>query len=69
MPVVWHGTELEARELAIALQRYCSCRVEVGGPTVACAGHAAYERDQRFLDGLVFARRAAAILRREELRA
>ena len=65
--VLWHGTRAEALELLDALDRHCACRVTPDGVRVsACAPHEMLSGDQRAMDGLLFVRRIAARLRREE---
>jgi hypothetical protein len=56
----WHGTERELNVLLCVLDRHCSCLVG------HCASHALVWTDQTTLDRLVFARRIADCLRREE---
>jgi hypothetical protein len=56
----WPGTAVELGALLEAIDRYCSCFVG------RCAAHKLLLTDQATLDRLVFARRIAARLRREE---
>jgi hypothetical protein len=64
---IWHGTHEESFALLAAVARHCGCEFS---PTderlTTCAPHRMLVDDQRALDGLVFARRIAARLRREE---
>jgi hypothetical protein len=66
--VVWHGTQLEARELQVAVAYYCTCRFNemVGDVIEECPTHNMLQRDQRALDGLLFARHIVEELRNEE---
>lgn len=67
----WHGTEQQATELREAVEHNCDCaRDGQGNLTRRCALHAAAytDPDQRFLDGLLFARSMAARLSAEEWR-
>jgi len=65
--VLWHGTQTEALELLQALSRNCSCVVTAEGVRLsACPPHEMLSFEQRAIDGLLFARRIAARLRREE---
>jgi len=65
--VLWHGSQTEALELLQALSRNCSCVVSPEGMRLAtCAPHEMLARDQRAIDGLLFARRIVARLRHEE---
>ena len=63
----WRGTASEQRDLLAALQRHCSCAYTQGRRTSVCAGHRMLVEDQRALDGLLFVRRLADRLRREEV--
>jgi len=57
---IWHGTGSEAEALMEALAHNCSCEHDAQGQRIrVCAGHAALVHDQRFMDGLVYARRIA----------
>jgi hypothetical protein len=62
----WHGKPSELRDLLTAVQRHCSCVYAQGACTSVCAGHRLLVEDQRALDGLLFVRRLADRLRREE---
>ncbi len=65
--VVWHGTLNERRDLSKAVRRYCACEFGLMGVRLSkCASHHMLTEDQRALDGLLFARRIAGRLRREE---
>jgi hypothetical protein len=65
--VQWTGTREARRELLAAARRHCACSRDGDGIIqTACAAHLMLVRDQRALDGLVFARRIAARLRAEE---
>lgn len=67
MTVEFHGTPDEAEALQIALGRNCSCQYDGGGFRVeTCAPHRALIEDQRFVDHMLFARRTADKLLREE---
>jgi hypothetical protein len=67
-PVVWHGTEREAAELAETGHRYCTCEVEPTSGVVVnvCPVHEAMFRDQHFVDELLFLRSIRGRLLREE---
>jgi len=63
----WHGTSEESLALIAAIAHNCACefglmgiRLNAGGP------HQMLSRDQRALDGLLFARHMARRLRAEE---
>ena len=65
--VVWHGTEQESSDLVDAVTRNCACVFDpLGGRRTVCAPHRMLVQDQRALNGLLFARRIADRLRREE---
>jgi hypothetical protein len=63
-PLVFHGTEAEAKDLAVAVERNCGCArlrdIGAAEPTL-CSAHAmllgASRADQRALDGLIYVRR------------
>jgi hypothetical protein len=57
---IWHGTEDELSALVSAVDNHCTC---VMG---RCAAHALLVSDQAALDRLIFVRRIANCLRREE---
>jgi hypothetical protein len=65
MTVTWHGRAAEYRDLVSAVGRNCCCEYGMGARTRGAAHHMIAE-DQRALDGLLFARRMADRLRREE---
>jgi hypothetical protein len=65
MTVTWHGRAAEYRDLVSAVGRNCCCEYGMGART-QCAAHHMIAEDQRALDGLLFARRMADRLRREE---
>jgi hypothetical protein len=62
----WHGTEQEARELLAIVAQHCACVWSGPLRRSCCASHQLLIQDQRVLDGLIFARRLADRLRREE---
>jgi hypothetical protein len=65
--VLWHGSQTEALELLQALSHNCSCVVTAEGVRLStCPPHEMLSSEQRAVDGLLFARRIAAQLRREE---
>ena len=65
--VVWHGTQQESFDLVNAIARNCTCEFGLMGVRLAtCAPHRMLTEDQRALNGLLFARRMAERLRREE---
>jgi hypothetical protein len=65
--VLWHGSQTEALDLLQALSRHCSCVVSAEGVRVStCPPHQMLSVDQRAIDGLLFARRIAVRLQREE---
>jgi hypothetical protein len=67
MQVVWHGTQQESYDLINAIARNCTCEFGLMGVRLAtCAPHRMLTEDQRALNGLLFARRMAERLRREE---
>ena len=67
MQVVWHGTQQESFDLVNAIARNCTCEFGLLGVRLAtCAPHRMLTEDQRALNGLLFARRMAERLRREE---
>src|SRR2546428_13479255 len=67
MQVVWHGTQQESFDLVNAIARNCTCAFGLMGVRLAtCAPHRMLTEDQRALNGLLFARRMAERLRREE---
>ena len=67
MQVVWHGSQQESFDLVNAIARNCTCEFGLMGVRLAtCAPHRMLTEDQRALNGLLFARRMAERLRREE---
>jgi hypothetical protein len=63
----WHGTRQESLELVNAVANNCGCEIgEVGEHLSVCEPHMMLATDQRALDGLLFVRRMAERLRREE---
>jgi hypothetical protein len=67
MQVVWYGTQQESFDLVNAIARNCSCEFGLMGVRLAtCAPHRMLTEDQRALNGLLFARRMAERLNREE---
>jgi len=67
MQVVWHGTQQESFDLVNAIARNCTCEFGLMGVRLAtCAPHRMLTEDQRALNGLLFARRMAERLQREE---
>ncbi len=67
LQVVWHGTQQESFDLVNAIARNCTCEFGVMGVRLAtCAPHRMLTEDQRALNGLLFARRMAERLSREE---
>jgi hypothetical protein len=57
MNAIFHGTEVEARELLEAVRRSCTCSLQSNGqPDGSCSAHHML-LDQRALDGLLFVRR------------
>jgi|ERR1051326_1563749 hypothetical protein len=59
----WNGTAEEWRELQIVTARHCTCLT-----TQLCATHEMVVKDQRAVNGLVFARRIVERLLVEEFR-
>src|SRR4051812_14079705 len=63
----WHGTQAESFDLVKAVARNCACEFGVTGVRVStCPVHQMLIEDQRALNGLLFVRRMADRLRREE---
>ena len=63
----FHGTPREQRDLLRAVSRHCTCEVGPMGTSVGCCpAHRMLVEDQRAVNGLLFGRRLAARLRREE---
>lgn len=65
---IWHGTQAESRALLQAIARNCGCEYGLMGMRrrSTCGAHRMLTEEQRALDGLLFARRVAHRLRREE---
>jgi len=53
--VVWHGNKVQQSALLQAIQRNCTCPTDDGLGRGSCPAHQAL-LDQRFIDGLLFAR-------------
>jgi hypothetical protein len=67
LQVVWHGSQQESFDLVNAIARNCTCEFGLMGVRLAtCAPHRMLTEDQRALNGLLFARRMAERLTREE---
>jgi hypothetical protein len=65
---VWRGTQSEWLDLLHAIAQNCECQVDdMGVQLEACASHRLLVSDQRALDGLLFARRTADCMQRQEL--
>jgi hypothetical protein len=63
----WKGTEAESRALLDIIARNCACSYAPNGALVrACSPHYELVRSQRFLDGMLYGRRMAAVFLREE---
>ncbi len=63
----WFGTRSERRALLTAIRRHCTCTRDADGMLLEpCPSHHMLVHEQRALDGLVFVRRLADRLRREE---
>lgn len=63
----WHGTPAESLDLVNAVANNCACPFDaVGARVSACEPHQMLATDQRALDGLLFVRRMAAHLQRQE---
>ena len=64
--VVWGGTPDEFRELSTAISHNCECEFSLMNIRVkTCAPHKAVTEDQRFCDGLIYARRYWAVHRQD----
>ena len=71
---IWHGTPDETLAFVAAVERYCRetgegdhCQYSPEGKrSRTCAAHEMMLHDQRAADGLVFMRRKADCLKREE---
>jgi len=66
MTVIWRGTPAESHALADAVDHNCACEFWMDVRLTCCPAHRMLVEDQRALDGLLFARRIADRLRREE---
>jgi hypothetical protein len=66
--VVWHGNQQEAFDLIGAVTQHCTCgyHPRTGDLVFQCEPHRMVNEDQRALDRLLFARRIAVRLQREE---
>jgi hypothetical protein len=65
--ITWHGTQEEALRLLAAIVHNCDCQIDPAGVrAVLCTSHEMLSKDQRALDGLLFARHMARRLRAEE---
>jgi hypothetical protein len=54
----WNGSDSESYDLLSSVQRNCACEFDRAGARVrTCPAHDALVHSQRFLDGLLFARR------------
>jgi hypothetical protein len=63
----WNGTREESLALVNAIARNCDCQFGLMGVRLkTCSLHRMLVEDQRALNGLLFARRMAQRLRREE---
>jgi hypothetical protein len=66
MKVTWRGTPAESTALVDAVDHNCTCEFWINVRLTCCSAHRMLVEDQRALDGLLFARRIADRLRREE---
>lgn len=66
MKLVWNGTEQEGRDLVNAIRRNCVCQYDGRVIRASCEAHKLFVTDQKFLDGLLFARRIVDKLLNEE---
>ena len=65
--VSWHGTQQESFDLVNAITRNCTCELGLMGVRMeTCGSHRMLMEDQRALNGLLFMRRMAERVRREE---
>jgi hypothetical protein len=62
----WRGTPAETQALVNAVDHNCECLFWMDVRLTCCPAHRMLVEDQRALDGLLFARRIADRLRREE---
>lgn len=55
---VWNGNQQESSDLVNAIAHHCECTFAgpFGKRATTCPPHEALTHDQRFLDGLLFAR-------------
>lgn len=66
---IFHGSKKEGALLNAAVAHNCGCVFEDNGAKkIECVLHRALLSEQRFLDGLAFARRIRARLLQEEWR-
>jgi hypothetical protein len=63
---IWKGTAREEEELVAAIERHCVCGALDDAEVDVCAAHQLLGDSQTTLDRLLFARRIADRLRREE---
>ena len=66
MTIIWRGTAAESQALVDAVDHNCACEFWRNVRLTCCPAHRMLVEDQRALDGLLFARRIADRLRREE---
>lgn len=60
-PTTWHGNTQESSALVDAIAHNCTCEFGLMGVRVTtCAPHKALTDDQRWLDGLLYARKLRA---------
>lgn len=65
--VIWHGTAQERDQLTGVFAKNCQCEYAPDGTRkTTCSVHQAMLEDQRFMDGLVYARTIAQRLTNEE---
>lgn len=64
--ISWNGTPDEALALLQVLRAHCFCQIESGRTVAPCGPHRMLAHDQRAVDGLLFMRRMAERLLREE---
>ncbi len=64
--ITWNGTPDEALVLLHVLSAHCTCQIEGGRTLAPCEPHTMLAHDQRAIDGLLFMRRMAVHLLREE---
>lgn len=68
LQTVFHGTKAESAALVQAIGRNCGCQVDGRIIRQQCGPHKMLIDDQRALDGLIFMRRMAQSLKRQEWR-